>query len=363
MPDPVSQCGTIQIDAIAGINFGLTMQRKVVTKLPDEHMRQQAGPGEAAVDRQAGCRRLGDALAAAAGHFRTHMPGDAERPGHVFQYLGHVFAQTSQRAAAFRAGTGGGMFHHVARQVFRQRLTFGSAPPRLDFRIGGRRLRLGLRFRRCFLRDLLLEIADDQFELVDRASHLLRRRSEPLAQQLRQASFQLLDLNRLVLQSVARGFQLGRMVILTCQQQRPQGGDVAGQRGGIQRRKHNRIFHDRFPFRQVKSHYRNDFFSSRHFGTPGARRHPPIDALQQHRQLRRRQKHRAVLGLGPDEAALLEPLREQAKALPVPPQNLDQVTAAAAVDKKVTTEWVLGETILGQRSEAIESAALMWCRT
>ena len=139
LPDPVSQGGTIQIDAIAGINFRLAMQRQVVAKFPHEHMRQQTGTGEAAVDRQAGSRRLGDALAATAGHFRTHMPGDAERPGHVFQYLGHVFSQTPQRAAAFRAGTGGSMFHHVTRQVFRQRLTFGLAPPRLDLRIDPRK--------------------------------------------------------------------------------------------------------------------------------------------------------------------------------------------------------------------------------
>jgi hypothetical protein len=150
------------------------MQRKVVTKFPHQHVRQQTGTGEAAVDRQAGSRGLGDALAATAGHLRTHVPGDAERSRHVLQHLGHVFAETPQRAAAFRAGTGRGMLHHVARQVFRQRLAFRFAPPGLDFRIDRNRFRLRLRFGRRGLRDLFLEIADDQFELIDRASHLLR---------------------------------------------------------------------------------------------------------------------------------------------------------------------------------------------
>ncbi len=127
--------------------------------------------------------------------------------------------------------------------------------------------------------------------------------------------------------------------------------------GGVQRRKHVRIFHGRFPFRQAKSHYRNDFFHPASFGTPGARRHPPIDALQQHRQLRRRQKDRAVLGLGPDEATLFQALREQAKALPVPPQHLDQVTAAATENQQLAAEGILTEMVLGQRREAIETAA------
>ena len=73
--------------------------------------------------------------------------------------------------------------------------------------------------------------------------------------------------------------------------------------------------------------------------------------------MRRRQTHRAILGLGPDEAAFLEPLREQAKALPVPPQNLDQVTAAAAEDKQLAAEWILGKLVLRERREAIESPA------
>src|SRR5580704_4289897 len=50
------------------------------------------------------------------------------------------------------------------------------------------------------------------------------------------------------------------MLLLAAQQQRPQRGYVLWQRGGVQRRKHARICHDRFPFRQVFSHHRNDFF-------------------------------------------------------------------------------------------------------
>jgi len=146
----------------------------VVAKFSNQNVCRQTRAGESAVDRQAGSRGLGDALAATAGQFRTHVPGDAERSRHVLQHFGHVFAETPQRAAAFRAGTGGSMFHHVPRQVFRQCLAFRFAPPRLDFRIDRGRVCLRLGFGRGGLRDLFLEIADNQVELIDRTSHLLR---------------------------------------------------------------------------------------------------------------------------------------------------------------------------------------------
>ncbi len=53
--------------------------------------------------------------------------------------------------------------------------------------------------------------------------------------------------------------------------------------------------------------------------------------IEQHRQLRGRQTDRAVFGLGPDEAAFFKPLREQAKALPIPAQHLDQIAKAHVI--------------------------------
>ena len=50
----------------------------------------------------------------------------------------------------------------VTRQTFRQRPAFRFAPPGLDFRIGRGSVRLRFRFGRRGLRDLFLEIADDQ---------------------------------------------------------------------------------------------------------------------------------------------------------------------------------------------------------
>ena len=137
------------------------MQRQVVAEFPNQDMGQQTRTRQTAVDGQAGHWCQGDALAAKAGHFRTHVPGDAERSQDVFQNFGHVFAQTRQRAAAFRTGTGGWVLHDVARQAFRQWFAFGF-PPGLGFRFLWRGLSV-----------FFLKIADHQLKLIDLASESL----------------------------------------------------------------------------------------------------------------------------------------------------------------------------------------------
>jgi hypothetical protein len=85
------------------------------------------------------------------------------------------FAQPVQRAAAFGTGTGCGVFHCRAQQDFGQRPAGRLAPS------GIRRFERGglLKLRRRGFADLLLEIAQDQFQLFDCRARLLRRRTEP----------------------------------------------------------------------------------------------------------------------------------------------------------------------------------------
>src|ERR1700693_1205372 len=59
-----------------------------------------------------------------------------------------------------------------------------------------------------------------------------------------------------------------------------------------------------------------------------------------------RQRARCLAGRGRPEAPLPESLREQTKTLPTPPQHFDQIAAAAAVDKQVAAERILGKMIL-----------------
>ena len=80
--------------------------------------------------------------------------------------------------------------------------------------------------------------------------------------------------------------------------------------------------------------------------TPGPFRTPPVDAFQQHRQLRRRQQYRAFFRLWPDEAACLEPLGEEAQSLTIPAQDLDQIAAFAAENEKLAIERIMSEMLL-----------------
>src|SRR5262245_36406220 len=79
---------------------------------------------------------------------------------------------------------------------------------------------------------------------------------------------------------------------------------------------------------------------------PRLLRRPPFQTFQQHRHLCRCQRNRTFLGVGPGEAALLQSLREQAEALTVPVQHLDEMTSAPTEAKNGTREWVLLQHLL-----------------
>ena len=66
-------------------------------------------------------------------------------------------------------------------------------------------------------------------------------------------------------------------------------------------------------------------------GPPYAFGHAPVDALDQHRELRRRQRDRAFVPRHPrpHEPALIEPLGEQAQPVAVPEQDLDDLRSFA----------------------------------
>src|SRR5207244_7799256 len=76
---------------------------------------------------------------------------------------------------------------------------------------------------------------------------------------------------------------------------------------------------------------------SRQRRRPSPLRCAPLQPFEQHRQLRRRQHHCAVFRHGPREAALLQPLGEQAETLPIPVQNFGEVASAKfCTDRKST---------------------------
>lgn len=94
----------MEIYLLAGVNFGLPVERQIITILADQHMRQQTGASAPALDRAARQRRLHECLAAVAGHARAHDFADHEPPRNVFQLLRHILAKGPQGSAAVGAG-------------------------------------------------------------------------------------------------------------------------------------------------------------------------------------------------------------------------------------------------------------------
>src|SRR5215468_1622545 len=70
----------------------------------------------------------------------------------------------------------------------------------------------------------------------------------------------------------------------------------------------------------------------------------PVNAFQQHGQLRSRQRDRTALRLRPDKAAAFQPLRKQTQTIAIPPQQFDEIATTTAKH-----EHMAGEGILFQR--------------
>ncbi len=144
--DPVAQSGTIQLHALAGEDLRLAIQRKVVGKFADQHLRQQRLGRQAAVNRPLRRGRLRHAaFAAAAAIARAANHPHPKLRGDDIQHFGAVFADLMQGRAAARAGLVGDIDHDLdPRQMRRQRSAI--ALRRLAGPLRLRLSRLGLRF-------------------------------------------------------------------------------------------------------------------------------------------------------------------------------------------------------------------------
>ena len=94
MPNLISQGRAAEVDAVAGEDFRLPVQRKMIIELRDQNVGQQARTETAARDRQAG-RRLGDTLAAPARELRSDVLDHFIAAGFILQDLGAILAQCS----------------------------------------------------------------------------------------------------------------------------------------------------------------------------------------------------------------------------------------------------------------------------
>jgi len=138
--DLVGQRGEAELDAFAGVSVGLPVERLMPAELLEHDHRQKAGAGPAA-RRGVEQRRLGDALAVAAGELLAHRLDDLPPARDDLQRVGDVLAHLHQPGrAAGGAGAGRGQHDALARQVLGEGLAH-----RLAALEGGD---LGLRLRR-----------------------------------------------------------------------------------------------------------------------------------------------------------------------------------------------------------------------
>ena len=101
---PACHHRSIQLDALSGINYCLTVERNVVSKLGHDDTGQQARCGQSTLDRPTRRRCLHDAVTMGAGLLAPDGPDDFKRGIDDIQLLGDIFAQRLEMPAARRTG-------------------------------------------------------------------------------------------------------------------------------------------------------------------------------------------------------------------------------------------------------------------
>src|SRR5581483_301386 len=302
-----------------------------------------------------GHRRLHHRLALAARAGGSDVADNLEAAGYVLQYLGHALADLAQLAAAAGFAHAGRRVHDVAaRQPGRQLtalLPAGGCRAGRDRRSVGDLLLVRRRGWRGSLRRCRLDLLERQLELLDAALDALRARAELLPAEPGELGLQLLGLQRLLDQAGLGRGELGR----ACREHRL----ALGQERVLGNELPPKLL-DLSAIIAASAHGRRIYTASRSScegRLPRALWGAPIDAFQQHRQLCRGERDGALLRHRPHEAALLQPLGEQAEALPVPVENLDEIAALAAEGEQVAGKWVLLQYLLRHHTEAVETAA------
>jgi hypothetical protein len=120
LADPSGHDRAIEIDAVARVDAGLTIERKMIAIFADQDVRQKPGARKAALDRQRRHRALRHALTAPAGERRSDVLDHFEVPGNVIENLGDILADLAHLAAAGRAGAARLMHDFAAWQMRRQ---------------------------------------------------------------------------------------------------------------------------------------------------------------------------------------------------------------------------------------------------
>src|SRR5215510_3518267 len=83
----------------------------------------------------------------------------------------------------------------------------------------------------------------------------------------------------------------------------------------------------------------------------------PVNAFQQHRQLRSRQRYTAALSLRPDKAAAFQSLRKQTQTVAIPPQHLDQIATTTTKHEDMAGKRILFKNCLYRCAQSGKATA------
>src|SRR5258708_6117939 len=97
--------------------------------------------------------------------------------------------------------------------------------------------------------------------------------------------------------------------------------------------------------------------STRRRWSPAVKWIAPVDAFEHVAELCRRDHHRAVRSLWPDEAATLQPLGVERHAEAIMPENLDQLSVLAAEHIEIAAVRIALERFLHLQGQRVHAAA------
>src|SRR5262249_7722683 len=334
-PNPSGERRTIELNAVTCKDLRLPVQRRVSAIFVDQDLREQGRRRQSTCDRALRRQRLEHRSARAAAVFGAANADHTELRGHPVQHLADTLSDRVQHAAATCAGLSANVdLDLFTRQMIGKRL----APWFPVVRFGSRLLTsLSAGF-------IGLDILQAKRELV--SIEALGSAAEPRPLKLLDDQLESFDL------AVALLYNGGHVAHKTMQQDR------------IGRKIIEIELHDKSYSNLLIRSSNFAVFDARFCASsackrrlPGALRRAPVDAFNQHRELRRCECHRAarLAQRRPNEAAVLQPLGEQTESVPIPEQDLHRVRLLASEGEQMTRERVLLQHLLHQDCEAVEA--------
>jgi hypothetical protein len=197
----------------------------------------------------------------------------------------------------------------------------------------------------------LFEVLDRKLQLLDQQLAALGGLTELFAPRLGQHQLQPLDL-----QPADSDFALRQGELLALRKDhRMRGGKIGGKWFGGRRHEDDSNHIRCKKSRRISILSQKATASAGRLWTPGFPRHSPVDARQQVGELRNTDRDHTVRQRRPQKAAALQPLREQACALAIMPNDFDQIAAAAPKNIEIASMRIAIQILLNKPREARES--------